>query len=285
MKTNTFSALVLSLVACFSAGCMNGSPIDATTDGSIVDVQDSSDHAPDSIAHDKPSAAQQMVIPPSALPYGASYEDWAAAYWQWVMAIPAEKSPILDAPCEHAQSGDVFFLAGTRGGGHTRECKIPMNKGIFIPLLSTVSRSCPEMADSAKVCQGLTSETDLRNSAESTINEANPLLRLAVDGKVIPILDTYRVQSDLFADTSSSLPNERLFPTCSGPIETNVCGVPEGASRDAVSDGYFVMLRPLAEGPHRIEIAANVSPDSSEPPVDLVYEITVASPDSGGVAY
>jgi len=285
MKTNTLSAFVLASFACLSAACTNTSPSDdLTSDELVLDTpSDSNDSAN---AHNKAlSYNDKIVIPSSELPFGASYEEWAAAYWQWALAIPAEKSPLLDGPCEQNQSGSVFFLAGTMGGGHHRSCQIPRGKGIFIPVMNTVARSCPEMADDAQVCQDLASFDAISSLAQRTIDTANPRLRLTVDGKEIQILDEYRVQSAAFTDTSPQNPDDRLFATCSGPIETNLCGIAEGQPRPAMTDGYFVMLRQLSDGPHQIQIAASVSPDSTEPPFEVTYDIFVTWTQQSGAAY
>ena len=44
-------------------------------------------------------------------------------WWQWVMAIPSNDSPVYDKTgnrCGIGQRGDVWFLAGSTGGKVTR---------------------------------------------------------------------------------------------------------------------------------------------------------------------
>ena len=36
------------------------------------------------------------VYPPGSKPYGLSYGEWSARWWQWVLSIPPESNPILD---------------------------------------------------------------------------------------------------------------------------------------------------------------------------------------------
>jgi hypothetical protein len=281
MKKNIVSAIILASVSCLSVACVNTAPNGDMTSEQLTsekpsDSPDGKTNTPG--AQNKPLfPGDKLVVPPSDMPFDASYEDWAAAYWQWAMSIPVQHNPVLDGPCEQDQSGDVFFLASTQGGGHQRSCTIPRGKGIFIPLLTTVARSCPEMADNQLQCQDLVSEDGIRGQAGETIDTANPRLRLAVDGQVISTFSQYRVESSLFLDTSPKDPQDRLFSKCSGPIESNVCQVPEGTQRRAVADGYFVMLRQLSDGPHTIEIAANVSPESSEPAFEVTYHIFISS--------
>src|SRR6266478_6251873 len=62
------------------------------------------------------------VYPPGSKPYGLSYGDWSARWWQWVLAIPPKSNPILDGlqgkpshgnHCGEGQSQPVWFLPGT----------------------------------------------------------------------------------------------------------------------------------------------------------------------------
>ena len=286
MKTNILSALVLASVVSLSVACVNTSPNgNISNEELVIDAQSDSntDATNTSGTKNKPfSTADKLVIPPSDMPYDASYEEWAAAYWQWAMAIPAEKNPFLDGPCEQDQSGKVFFLAGNMGGGHQRSCTVPRGKGIFIPVFTSVARICPEVANNSKECQNFASENGIRVEAETTIDSANPVLRLVIDGQVVHGLDQYRVQSALFSDTSPENQEERLFQTCSGPIEANLCQMAESQTRSAVTDGYFVMLRQLSDGPHEIEIAANVAPGSTVPPFEVTYHIFVSATNPSG---
>jgi hypothetical protein len=52
-------------------------------------------------------------------PYGVSYTEWTARWWQWAFSIPVENNPVNDmtgANCAINQHGPVWFLAGTLGG-------------------------------------------------------------------------------------------------------------------------------------------------------------------------
>jgi len=59
-----------------------------------------------------------MVFSIESHPYGLSYPEWTAKWWQWVFSIPIENNPIKDdmnRSYELNQSGPVWFLAGTVG--------------------------------------------------------------------------------------------------------------------------------------------------------------------------
>lgn len=60
----------------------------------------------------------------------------AARWWQWAMAMPNAKNPVVDETGELAgidQPADVWFLAGTFGGEVKRACTIPRGRPIFFP--------------------------------------------------------------------------------------------------------------------------------------------------------
>src|SRR5262249_45191022 len=68
--------------------------------------------------------AQAVVLFPDSRPYGRTYGEWGAAWWQWIYSIQTPVNPLLDGPCEVGQSGPVFFLVGNLGGSSTRTCTV-----------------------------------------------------------------------------------------------------------------------------------------------------------------
>jgi len=84
-----------------------------------------------------------------------------------------------------------------------------------------------------------------------------------VDGGDVPDIKNYRVQSPLF---NLSLP------------ENNVQGVP-AQEVQGVSDGYFVMLKPLSKGEHEIRSTGSLAEVTVEGTQifasDVIYHITV----------
>ena len=60
-----------------------------------------------------------LVFPVDSKPYGKSYAEWSAIWWQWLLSIPEDKNPAGDPTgerCETNQQGPIWFLAGTFGG-------------------------------------------------------------------------------------------------------------------------------------------------------------------------
>ena len=71
-------------------------------------------------------------------PYGSTYGQWAANWWNWITSIPEENNPVGDETgekCTIGQKGPVWFLPGTSGGKLERTCTVPAGKALFLVLL------------------------------------------------------------------------------------------------------------------------------------------------------
>jgi hypothetical protein len=60
------------------------------------------------------------VLPPNSHPFGRTYGEWSAKWWQWAVSIPASNSPITDttgANCAVNQSGKAHEVRNEVVGG------------------------------------------------------------------------------------------------------------------------------------------------------------------------
>ena len=174
------------------------------------------------------------VFPPDSKPYNLTYSEWTAKWVQWVYSMPEEDNPAVDDTgenCANNQSGPVWFLAGTFGGAVTRQCTIPSDRGIFLPIILGLCESATDPS--------LDTEEELRSCAKAD-QDLVIGKEITVDGINIGDLDSYRFQSPLFNLT---------FP------ENNIAGVPPQTAR-AVSDGFWILLEPLSPGSHEIHFKA-----------------------------
>jgi hypothetical protein len=174
------------------------------------------------------------VFSPDSRPYGLTYGEWTAKWWQWAYLMPEANNPMVDDTgknCANNQTGLVWFLAGTGGGAVTRECTIPSDKAILIPIVNV---ECDSAVDSS-----LDTEAELRACAKAD-QDTVIAKEITVDGFNIGNLDSYRFQSPLFNLT---------FP------ENNIAGVAPQTAK-AVSDGFWILLEPLSPGSHEIRFKA-----------------------------
>jgi hypothetical protein len=176
------------------------------------------------------------VFPPDSKPYGLTYGEWTSKWWQWAYMMPEASNPMVDntgEKCANNQSGPVWFLAGTAGGAVTRECAIPSDIAILIPIINVL---CDSALD-----RSLDTEAKLRECAK-TDQDTVTGKEITVDGTNIANLDSYRFQSPVFNLT---------YP------ENNIAGVAPQTAK-AVSDGFWVLLEPLSPGSHEIHFKATL---------------------------
>lgn len=192
---------------------------------------------------------------PESAPYGVTYSEWTARWWQWALKIPRNRNPISDTTGKNSAEGQtgsdpVWFLAGTLGGMIERACEIPAGKAILFPVSNNES-SYIEFPD-------LTTELELRACSKADIDKVTRLM-VAIDGVELKELDlkSYRIQSPLFSVT---LPEDSIF------------GVTAGTTQ-AVSDGYWMFLKPLPPGRHHIHFMGSCITDALR--IEAKYEIDV----------
>jgi hypothetical protein len=179
--------------------------------------------------------SNNSLFPPSSKPYGSTYGDWTAKWWQWAYSIPKERNPITDtsgANCAQGQKGPVWFLAGTTGGPAERTCNIPAGKAVLFPV---VAAEC-----SYAEYPQLKTEQQLRSCAAS--QEDHVTLQASVDGTNIQGLQGYRAQSPLFNFTVP---------------KNNIVGISTDSSNNTqgVSNGYWVFLKPVTAGSHTVHFS------------------------------
>ena len=172
----------------------------------------------------------ELLFQPDSKPYGLSYADWTARWWQWAYSIPKDVNPSYDDTgkyCAEGQSGPVWFLTGTYKHPVDRYCTIPVGKAI---LLTSLNSEC-----SFAEFPNLKTEEQLRQCAKQ-MQDSVIHLEASVNGVPLTGLEKYRIQSPLFNFT---LP------------ENNTLGLSPQTTQ-AVSDGNWVFLKPLSVGNHTI---------------------------------
>jgi hypothetical protein len=210
------------------------------------------------------------VIPPQSRPFGLTYGEWSARWWQWALSLPTSAHPLFDtADCSTGQTGHVWFLGGTFAavpgpggtlvGSATRSCTVPAGTALFFPVLNS---ECSTAEGNGST------DAELRSCAEFLVDHT-VASSATVDGRSIQNLDRYRKQSPLFQY---------------GPLPAdNLLGLPAGTTSDAVADGFYLFLAPLSAGDHTIhfsgELVFTTAADGFDLDflLDITYNITVAS--------
>jgi hypothetical protein len=163
------------------------------------------------------------------------------------MATPAGVNPIADpdgADCGIGQEGPVWFLAGTGGTTVTRTCTVPKGKSIGFALVTFLNDyPCPDA--SFEPAPGQTVEDFLAEGAAGII-DLTDTLTAELDGVAIADPYSYRVASGLFRFTAAG--DMDTFDPCA-----------TGSPQLGVTDGFFLVLKPLAPGEHVLHFTGGIS--------------------------
>ena len=215
------------------------------------------------------------VLPPSSLPYGLSYQEWSAKWWQWSLEQSTNHLEYVGYPgvCEGPGS-NVRFLAGVYipgSGGisiETNHIVVSDQNPLFLSVLSVWvdNTGCP---------------TFTTNSVDQLVAEAVgdwsfvTVTTCTIDGVAVPGLSNptnsvYLVQASPFSYTTAERGNVLAAFDGDPCLGGGVTIYP------AVAYGDYLMLSPLSPGKHTIHVVGVVGPESSPFVEDnITYDITV----------
>ena len=201
------------------------------------------------------------IFPPGSKPYGLTFAEHQKNFWKWILEIPANESPVNDRTGEKCANGQsntnssVFYLSLNNGGISERTCKVPVGKGLLIPVMQV------EWSD--KEAPGASVE-ELHKSAKKDQDSVNSLY-LKIGDKEYKYKDLikYRTQTDVF---------EVVFP------DNGIFGVIEGGVSKVVADGFYIITEPLTKGNYSVHFKSSLicpDPGCAEPNFaqDIKYNI------------
>lgn len=185
-------------------------------------------------------------VPSPAMAYKAKAAkiknaDWVVQWWQWAYGAPEIVSPLYEetgANGSVGQRGPVWFLCGAYNvsGTVNRTVTVPEGVYLFFPILAA------QLDNADPGFLPLTLDELLQAMDDYVAGVDVTSLSCTVDGVAITDLDKRRVISSVFSYVAvpgstpnlayNALPNDVVYP--------------------AVSDGYWVMLKPLPLGNHTI---------------------------------
>jgi hypothetical protein len=193
------------------------------------------------------AGADNRVVDPGQKFQGASYNELASEWTNWLTAEPIATNPAFDPDgrfCDLNQQGNVWFLASTFGGVVDRTCEVPADKAIFLSLGGVFLSFAPEFPAAGDPC--LQMATDL----EKVRCDVNNDVSLAPGISFAATLDGVPVE-DLFAFRAQSQPGGFTLRVPNPSFLTDL-GLAPGNRSTAVADGYFLFLKPLEPGTHTL---------------------------------
>lgn len=183
---------------------------------------------------------------------GKTWAEWSIVWWQRVLALPREKSPLYDTTGQftmEGQKGNIWFLYDTIEGSAKRKCTIPTGKYLFFPVINAF----------------MTSEEDKINAVRLSLIEIvnNAGIRIVkLDGQLIVVKQDYRLTTPPFRFKLPGNSANTLFPD----LDSNQVGLAEG---------YWLMLKPLSPGKHSLQITGKLEIDERKIETHVDYELTV----------
>lgn len=227
------------------------------------------------------------IQPPQSRPYGKSYAEWSAGFWQWFFSMPVTANPLFGtADLSAGQSGKVWYLGGIFGGaGNTavRSGTVPAGTALFFPIVNgwgdnsgCADSFCPPTSFTVDELRGLVGGFVVNASDLSCTIDGVPVRGLE-DAAHSP----YRAMSPVFsytvpADPANPLNWLFLVSGCYGDPPTSAgCYAAGGTVAGAVADGVYLMLTPLPTGNHTIHFSASLY---GRPFLDVTYNLTVNGP-------
>ena len=189
-----------------------------------------------------------IVFRIEASPYGTDMHAWAERLVQWIYRQPLAQNPVLDqsgAYCAVDQRGPVWFIPPIDGPAvftGTRTCTIPHGKSILLQLGGVVALYPRGDRTDYAPAAGETLSHFLRSRAAIVMDSVNRL-EVTLDGRALKQVLDYRIQSEgLFELTP--------HPTLVGTYDARLVGW----GQPAVSDGFFMMFKPLQRGSHTLRV-------------------------------
>jgi hypothetical protein len=206
-----------------------------------------------------------MLYRTDAHPFGQSLERWSERLWSYIYAQPFDRNPFFDttgADCAIGQGGPVWFLPAVPGSALgtevQRSCTIPRHKAIMQQMASLLNDyPCPDPTFHPAPGQSV---YDFLIEPVLPIFDGETGFVVTLDGVAIDDPLRYRFTSgDLFQFKGD--PTMQQFDTCV-----------TGHRQPAVSDGFFLMFKPMPPGLHTIVIHGH---DMQGVPVTLTQHLTI----------
>lgn len=231
------------------------------------------------------SSQNPFIVPPdqAASVTGQTYGAWSVAWWQYMLKMPFGQgllNPTFYSDgtnCNAKQSGAVWYLTEPASGGvATEQCTVPAGLFIFIPILNAECSTYEQPAGvypSSPFGPGCTDEASCSACAKTVADLINTgSLNASVDGIPVTGLQSssslFRTQSQSPTFFQFSVPANNFFATE---------GLKGGGSGMSVSDGYWLMVRPLTPGKqHTIHVEGSFNKFKFGE--NVTYTITVPQP-------
>lgn len=188
------------------------------------------------------------------LPFGISYGDWVAKYWNWDLSIPLDPKThnilgLNENGCLVHRENSTVMLADTAAGGiWNQECTISHNEGILIPIWTGECDQGYKGFENASLKQ-------LSDCARG-FDLGKVKGQVKVDNIPVAILDVLDYKTNIMNNVTEVYTKQF---NATVPINSHFTAEKYGTF-PAAAHGWFVFLKPLTPGNHTVYYQNSVEP-------------------------
>lgn len=176
-------------------------------------------------------------------PQGKSYGEWAKAFWKWRLETPYDINPAVNNnPCGGGQTGNVWFLTPDAFVDYTtppgvqefRTCTITADTSLFFPLINNAYAAFLTDPPAERTYDFVRKVTRCAGPVDISVK---------IDGERVDKPYQYYEESPFF---TIHLPSNSIYKDF----------YPAMTWEPVADTGYYLFLRPLPVGKHKIEWTA-----------------------------
>jgi len=188
------------------------------------------------------------------LPFGISYGDWIAKYWNWDLSIPLDPKTndflgLKENGCLVHRENSTVMLADTAAGGiWNQKCTISHNAGILIPIWTG------ECDQGTKAFETYSFKQLLDCARGFDLGKVRGQVK--VDNIPVATLDALDYKTNIMNNVTEVYSNQF---NATIPINSHVI-VERYGTFPAAAHGWFVFLKPLQPGTHTVYYQNSVEP-------------------------
>jgi len=188
------------------------------------------------------------------LPFGISYGDWIAKYWNWDLSTPPDPTTndflgLKANGCLVHRENSTVMLADTAAGGiWNQKCTISHNAGILIPIWTG------ECDQGTKAFETYSFKQLLDCARGFDLGKVRGQVK--VDNIPVATLDALDYKTNIMNNVTEVYSNQF---NATIPINSHVI-VERYGTFPAAAHGWFVFLKPLQPGTHTVYYQNSVEP-------------------------